>query len=168
MYVREGVRLAGDAIMNGNDLILADGTAPRISAETVSVASYAVDSHSTRRLANEYAAGQWRAWNEGNFEATTGGSDIAAPIPLEICVPKASECRNLAVGFAVSATHVAFGAIRMEFTAMQIGQSMGQAAAQAIASGTTIQDLDYSAVRTALLASASPPGEVAPVLPQVN
>lgn len=127
-----------------------------------------MDSHSVQRLAYEYAAGQWGTWNEGNFEAPMGGTDYATPIPYEICVPAAAECTNLSVGFAVSATHVAFGSIRMEFTAMQIGQSMGQAAAQAIVNNSSIQAVDYPTLRTALLASASLPGETAPVLPQTT
>jgi hypothetical protein len=49
---------------------------------------------------------------------------------------------------------------------MQVGQSMGQAAAMQL--DDPIQDVDYSALRTALLASAELSGEVAPVLPQVN
>ncbi len=168
LYVRECVRMVGDVVVNGNHLAQTDGATPTLGTKTISVASYAMDSHSVQRVAYEYAAGQWGTWNEGNFFQSSGGANALAPIPLEIAVPKAAELTNLSVGFAVSATHVAFGSIRMEYTAMQIGQSMGQAAAQAINGATTIQAVDYSAVRTALLASASLSGEVAPVLPQTT
>ena len=68
----------------------------------------------------------------------------------------------------MSATHVAFGSIRMEYTAMCMGQAAGLAAALAIDSGVAIQNVDYSTLRTRLLASPSLTSEVQPVLPQLN
>lgn len=167
LYVREFRRLVGDIVWNGNDLAATDGTAPR-STKTATVASYALDSHHSRSLADN-STGTWRIWNTGNFEATMGGSNGYAPVPVEAFLPKASECTNLAVPFCTSATHVAFGSIRMELTTMQAAQTMAHVINYALNNGeTALQLANYPAVAASLAASPSLPGEVAPFLPQTN
>ena len=52
----------------------------------------------------------------------------------------------------LSASHVAYGSIRMEPVFMILGQSAGTAAALAIDNGQAIQDVDYAALRARLLA----------------
>ncbi len=56
----------------------------------------------------------------------------------------------------------------MEHTAGQTGQSFGLAHSLAIDGDGIIQNVNQGTLRTALLASASLSGEVAPVLPQVT
>jgi hypothetical protein len=171
LYVREFRRMVNDLIWTGNDLAGTDGGTPR-STNTVSVASYPMDSHHGERFADTDNV-PVRLWNEGcMFDSASGGVDLMAPLPFEIFVPRALECTNLSVTFCVAATHVAFGAIRMEATAMATAQALGMAAAVAIdkastiqAAGTTFYATD---LRPRLLASPSLTGEVAPVLPQVN
>lgn len=167
LYVREARRLVSDMVLTGDDIAATDGTAPR-STKTISVGSYAMDSHHTSVLADEYLPGSWRIWNEGNMFSTAGGINQIAPLPYDIIAPKASEVTNLTVCFGISATHVAFGNIRMEFTAMQLAQSAAIAAKLAIAGVSSIQAVDYPALRAAIIASPTLVGEVTPVLPQVN
>jgi hypothetical protein len=167
LYVREHRRMVNDFAFNADDMKAADGTAPR-STHTVAVASYPLDSHHGQRFDDG-----GRIWNEGQIlDGTAGGADLMAPLPYEIYVPRASECTNLATLFAVACTHTAFGAIRMEPTAMCAGQSIGMAAAIAIEEGCTIQEagttLYASHLRPRLLASPTLTGEQVPVLPQVN
>lgn len=168
LYVREARRLVGDYVHTANDINAADGTTPRRTT-TVAVASYAMDSHHIRAFA-DLSTGTPRIWNEGNFQDTTSGSvDHLSPVPYEVMLPKRGEVSNLLVTFCVSATHAAFGSIRMEMTAATLGQSAGMAACIAIADGVAVQDVDYEGrLRPALLASATLSGEVAPVLPQLN
>ena len=167
LYVREFRRMRSDMIWNGNDLSATDGTAPR-STKTVALASYAMDSHNTMRFVDE-STGTPRVINEGGlFISSSGGADKISPLPLDIYIPKKAECENLSSLFAASLTHIAFGAVRMEFTAMEAGHSLGIVAAKAIETGQALQDLDYSTLRTAILSSATLTGEVAPSLPQVN
>ncbi len=166
MYVREARRLIGDYIHDGNDIAATDGTTPR-SIKTIAVASYTMDSHHTQMIAD--LSGTPRIWLTGNFEDNTnGGTDKLSPVPYEVICPKVTEVNNLTVTFAVAATHVAFGSIRMEYTAMCMGQAAGLAAALAIDSGVAIQNVDYTTLRTRLLASPSLASEVQPVLPQTN
>jgi hypothetical protein len=166
LYIRESRRMVSDYIHNGNDITATDGTIPR-SVKTVAVASYTADSHHTQRFAD--LSGTPRVWNTGNFDDTTaGGTDQLSPLPYEIIIPKAGEANNLLVTYCVSATHAAFGSIRMEFPIMTLGQAAGLAAAIAIENSQTVQNVVYSTLRTRLLASNTLSGEVAPVLPQVN
>ncbi len=169
MYIREAARLVSDNILIGADMTKTDGTAPRISTKTIGTSSYSLDSHAFRMIAKETSAGVWAAGSEGGLSISAGGVDVTTPIPLEVVVPKAAECTNLSVSFGGSYNHMAMCGMRLEMTTWQIGQSMGQAAAQAITDGSTIQAVNYTTVRTSLLANAfALTGEVAPVLPQVN
>lgn len=79
--------------------------------------------------------------NEG-----TQARSVPAPYPISYgaIVPKAGECENLFVTFAVSASHVAFGSIRMEPTFMILSQSAVTAACMAIDAGVPVQRVDYS------------------------
>lgn len=165
LYVREAWRMVSDMIWDGNDILATDGTTPR-SVKTISTASYSMDSHSTEAIADPNA-GTPRIWCSGNFERAMTGNQIG-PIPYDIIVPKAADCTNLLVTFAISATHVAFGSIRMEFTSMQMAQSAAVAAKLAIDGATTVQAVDYTALRAAILATPTLVGEVAPVLPVLN
>ncbi|MGO7279365.1 FAD-dependent oxidoreductase [Rhizobium ruizarguesonis] len=168
MYVREAVRLVGSVVMNGINMSQTDGQVPTLGDHTVSVASYNMDSHSTQVVAHETSAGVWQTRHEGGMFVTSGGANGVSPLPFEIFVPKVAECTNVSCSFGGSLTHVAYGASRMEFTAMQTAQSMGLAASLAIDGDNVIQNVSYSTLRTALLASPVLSGEVAPVIPQTT
>jgi len=64
------------------------------------------------------------------------------PIAYRSIVPKKEECVNLLVPLCLSASHVAYGSIRMEPVFMIIGQSAGVAASIAIDAGVSVQDID--------------------------
>jgi hypothetical protein len=73
-------------------------------------------------------------------------------IPYRAITPGPSECSNLLVPVALSATHVAYSSVRVEPTWMTIGQSAGVAAALAAKEGVPVQALDYAKLRERLLA----------------
>ena len=85
---------------------------------------------------------------EGGFEKPVR---IAYPISYRSLVPMKSECQNLFVPFALSASHVAFGSIRMEPNVMILGQSSATAAAIAIDDNVAVQDVDYQKLRARLV-----------------
>ena len=62
------------------------------------------------------------------------------------------ECTNLLVPVCLSATHVAYGSIRMEPVFMILGHSAGVAADQAIAQRSSVQAINRAELRSALLA----------------
>lgn len=98
--------------------------------------TYGMDMHAVRRVVHE-----GRAVNEGT-------QSLPVPAPYGIgygaLVPRAEECENLFVPFALSASHVAFGSIRMEPTFMMLSQAAATAACLAIEAKCPIQFVDYS------------------------
>ena len=96
------------------------------------------------------------------------GANNYSPLPYEIICPQQLECTNLLVPVCVSATHLAFGAIRMEMTYGALGQAAGAAAAQAIDEVVDVQDITYATLRTTLLGSNTLTSEVDPVIPQTD
>jgi len=88
---------------------------------------------------------------------TSGGLGFTDIGPYQIdygtIIPKKSECDNLFATFAVSASHIAFGSIRMEPVFMVLSQSAATAAAIAIDRGIAVQDVPYGVLKTHLLAN---------------
>jgi hypothetical protein len=72
-------------------------------------------------------------------------------IGYDAITPQRDQCTNLLVPVCLSATHVAYGSIRMEPVFMILGHSAGVAAAQAIAQRTAVQAIDRAKLRTQLL-----------------
>lgn len=167
LYVRQARRLIGDFIYDANDLGAVDGTTPR-STSTIGCASYNIDPHHAEAIADPNS-GTPRIWNTGMVVVGVNGANNYSPLPYEIILPKAAECTNLTVPFCISATHIAFGSIRMELSTMTLAQAAGLAAAIALENGNqNIQSVSHATLRSRLLASATLSGEVAPVLPQTN
>ncbi|MFN7342416.1 MAG: FAD-dependent oxidoreductase, partial [bacterium] len=67
-------------------------------------------------------------------------------------VPRVGECENLFVPWALSASHIAFGSIRMEPVFMVLGQSAGTAAGMAIDDNVPVQRVPYEKLRAKLVA----------------
>jgi hypothetical protein len=104
-----------------------------------------MDSHHTSRVVVKGVV-----MAEGNVEKST---PQPYPVSYRALVPRERECANLLVPVAVSSSHIAFGSIRMEPVFMLLGQSAATAAALAIDAKTSVQAVDYSALRTRLLAA---------------
>jgi len=134
LYVREGRRMVSDYIMNQQNC-----QRKRTAEDSVGLASYMMDSHHCSRRVVEID-GKGVVRNEGNF-----GSKLSQPFPISYrsIVPKQEEIENLLVPVCLSATHVAYGSIRMEPVFMILGQSAGTAAAMAIDGEATVQEIDY-------------------------
>ena len=86
--------------------------------------------------------------NEGNVEA-----HVRAPYPISYrsIVPNKEECTNLIVPICLSATHIAFGSIRMEPVFMILGQSAATIASLALEEDHAVQDLAYEKLRDILI-----------------
>ena len=85
--------------------------------------------------------------NEGNVEV---GGFPPFPISYRSIVPKRSEVNNLLVPVCLSASHIAFGSIRMEPVYMVLGQSAAVAAVIAIDNNVAVQDINYNDLATKL------------------
>lgn len=143
LYIREGRRMVSDYVMTQ-----ADCEAKRVAEDSVGLASYPMDSHFCQRVPVE-ENGVMTVRNEGGF-----GHSCAKPYPVSYrsIVPKMDECENLLVPVSLSASHVAFGSIRMEPVFMILGQSAGTAASFAIENRIPVQELDYGKLKERLLA----------------
>lgn len=140
IYVREGRRMVGEYVMTEHDCLgeprhAAQGT-PRGS---VGMGSYCIDSHNVRR----YVTAEGHVQNEGDIGVSPG-----RPYPIDYgsIIPRRADCRNLLVPVAVSATHTAFGSIRMEPVFMVLGESAATAVALAADGNMDMQDVPYVAL----------------------
>jgi len=143
LYVREGRRMVSDYIMTQ-----ADCEGRKVAQDSVGLASYPMDSHFCQRVAVE-RNGVMTVRNEGGFGHSCKGP---YPVSFRSITPKPSECTNLLVPVSLSASHVAFGSIRMEPVFMILGQSAGTAASLAIRQQLPLQQIPYSTLRERLLA----------------
>ena len=87
--------------------------------------------------------------NEGDVEV---GNFPPYPISFRAIVPSEDECSNLSVPVCLSASHIAYGSIRMEPVFMVLGQSAGTAASQAIDGNVAIQKVGYDHLHARLSA----------------
>jgi hypothetical protein len=86
--------------------------------------------------------------NEGDIGVGTKGP---YGIAYGALVPKKGQCENLFVPVCASASHIAFGSIRMEPVFMILGQSAATAASMAIDAGLSVQEVPYGKLRERLL-----------------
>ncbi len=126
LYVREARRMLGEYVMTEADIMK-----ERTQADSVGLGSYNTDSHHVQRVPTPDGA----VINEGDFQVRVQ----PYAIPYRSLVPKAAECENLLVPVCVSASHVAYGTIRMEPVYMILGQASGVAAALAIDEKQSVQ-----------------------------
>jgi hypothetical protein len=139
LYVREARRMVSDLVMTEHHCRGRE-TVP----DSVGLGAYGMDSHNVQRYVKDGAA-----TNEGDVEV---GVPRPYPISYRALVPRAEECENLLVPVCLSASHIAYGSIRMEPVFMVLGQSAATAAVLALADGVPVQKVDYPRLRARLLA----------------
>ena len=139
LYVREARRMRSDFVMTENHC------KRRLPVnDPISMGAYTLDSHHTQRVVFN-----GMVKNEGDIQTHLGGK--AYGISYRAIVPPKDACENLLVPWSLSATHIAFGSIRMEPVFMATGQSAAAAACYAIDHGVAVQDVPYDALRKLLL-----------------
>lgn len=131
LYVREARRMLGPYVMQQSDC-----AGSRTAPDPIALASYPLDSHPCQRIVDDGAVK-----NEGLLG---GVSTIPYGISYGAIVPRAEECTNLFVTFAVSASHVGFASLRMEPVLMMLSQSAADAAALAMAGSLAVQEVPYA------------------------
>ncbi len=142
LYVREARRMIGEVVMTEHHC-----TGKKVAPDSVGLAAYGMDSHNVER----YVDADGFVHNEGNVQEHVAGP---YPISYRAIVPKKSECENLLVPVCLSATHIAYGSIRMEPVFMILGQSAATAAAMALDEKCAAQDVPYETLKPRLLADA--------------
>lgn len=139
LYIREARRMVSAYVMTQKHC-------ERIlnAEDAVGMAAYGMDSHNVQR----YVTSEGFVRNEGNVEAHVGSP---FPISYRSIVPKKEECSNLLVPVCLSASHIAFGSIRMEPVFMVLGQSAATAAVLSMEAQVAVQDLEYHELKERLL-----------------
>ncbi len=139
LYIREARRMKGVYVTTENDV-----TNKRTISDPVGMGSYGMDSHNIQR----YVTSKGFVQNEGDVQVHLKGP---YSISFGSILPKKEECVNLLVPVCVSASHIAYGSIRMEPVFMILGQSAAAAASLAIDNKLAVQDVPYAALRKKLL-----------------
>ena len=136
LYVREARRMVGDYVATQ-----ADCEGRGTVTDGIGFAAYNMDSHNCERILTRGKDGKYYVENEGDVEIPGG---IPYPVSYRSIVPTRKEITNLAVSVCCSASHIAYGSIRMEPVFMCLGQAAGIAVALAEKKGLeAIQDVDY-------------------------
>ena len=115
LYVREARRMVGEYVMTEQNC-----RSQRTVEDGIALASYNMDSHHVQTV---IVNGMVK--NEGEV---TVHLDREYPVSYRAITPKHEECTNLLVPVCLSASHIAYGSIRMEPVFMSLGQAAGVAA----------------------------------------
>lgn len=137
LYIREARRMIGPYIM-----VQSDVQEDIYKDDAIAMGSFIIDSHIVQRL----AADDGTVIDEGAFDVSTKPYQI----PYRVLTPKKAECDNLLVTVCVSASHIAYGSIRMEPVYMELGHAAGLAAFAASGAGVSVQDIEVSGLQEKL------------------
>jgi len=137
MYVREARRMVGAYVMTQ-----ANCQGREVVKDGIGMAAYTMDSHNCQRVV---VNGMVK--NEGDVQI---GGFGPYPIAYRSIIPKAADCKNVLVPVCLSASHIAYGSIRMEPVFMVLGQSAATAAALAIDNNQSVQDVNVKQLQELL------------------
>jgi hypothetical protein len=143
LYVRDARRMVSDYVITEHHTRRVN---PTPVEDPVAVAYWPPDTHHVRRIVRDGAA-----YNEG---FVFGGEDWGPfGISYRSLLPRTGEVENLITPTVLSSSHVAYGAIRIEWTFMALGQAAGTASALAARDNVPFRDVSYPRLRTELLKS---------------
>jgi FAD dependent oxidoreductase len=138
LYVRECRRMVGEYVMVQRDL-----ETELSKPDAIGMGSYNTDSHNVQRYVDENGNAQ----NEGDVEVPT----IPFQIPYRVLLPKRDQCSNLLVPVCASASHIGYGALRLEPVYMIMGEAAGVAATLAAGRQRAVQAVDPGALAKELI-----------------
>lgn len=136
LYIREARRMVSDYVLTEHDCMHRTAC-----DDPVGMGSYTMDSHNCQRFVHN-----GRVLNEGDVQVPTAGPYT---VSYRSIVPKKGECANLFVPVCLSASHIAYGSVRMEPVFMILGESAAVAADLLLHDGgaVAVQELPYDALR---------------------
>jgi FAD dependent oxidoreductase len=151
MYVREARRMVGAYVMTQ-----ANCQGKTTVNDGIGMAAYTMDSHNAERIV---VNGMVK--NEGDVQI---GGFGPYPVSYHSLIPKANECGNLLVPVCLSASHIAYGSIRMEPVFMMLGQSAAMAACLAIDNHTAVQQVNILQLQSLLKTNPLADGSIPEIL----
>lgn len=140
VYVREGRRIMGEYLFTAHDALpVTPGGRPPVHADSVTAASYNLDSHAVRK----------REQDRVNLDGIFSWPTAPYTVPYRVIVPR--DVDGLLVPVAASSTHIGYSTLRMEPCWMALGQAAGVAASQAVTQRQSLRTLDVRALQEQLL-----------------
>lgn len=140
-YVRDARRMVSDYVITEQHFRREN---PTPVPDPVAIAFWPPDVHSVRRIIKD-----GYAYNEG---FVFGGKDWRPfGISYRALVPRDTECTNILTSSCPSSSHIAYGAIRIEFTFMALGQACATAAVMANKKKTSVQQVNIKELQKRLL-----------------
>lgn len=155
LYIREARRLVGEEVMTEAHCV-----GEKTATDPVGWAAYTMDSHNCDRQVIDGVVK-----NEGNVEI---GGFPPFPISYRALVPKRNEITNLLVPVCLSASHIAYGSIRMEPVFMVLAQASAVAAVIAIDRDCPVQDVDAEDIADVIAANPLMDGSVPEIIVDDN
>lgn len=146
VFVREARRIEGEATMTEADInpfVLGTSLTPPFQPTSIAIGHYPIDAKLVRTKRDFSTPDK----GEGDFFLKNTSS--AFQVPYGAIVPKNVD--GLLVPVALSATHVAFSAVRMDPTWMVTGQAAGIAAALSIRQNVPVRNVAVAQVQAELL-----------------
>lgn len=157
LYIREARRLIGEYVMTQHNC---EGR--EVVQDGIGLAAYTMDSHNCQRiLVKNPKTGKLEVKNEGDVQV---GGFPPYPISYRSLVPKKAECQNLLVPVCLSASHIAYGSIRMEPVFMALAQASAVAATMGIDNKKAVQEINISQLQRTLRINPLMDGSQAEIL----
>ena len=151
LYVREARRMIGEYVMTQKNCEGYESV-----EDAVGLAAYIMDSHNCQRIVID-----GMVKNEGDVQS---GGFPPYPISYRSITPKRNECINLTVPVCVSASHIAYGSIRMEPVFMVLAQSAAVASIMALDENIAVQEVDVNKLNKVLQENPYLDGTIAEIL----
>lgn len=130
LYVREARRMQSDYTVTEQDCL-----GERSCSDPVGMGAYMMDSHNCQRIILD-----GKVKNEGDVQVHLPGP---YGISYRAIIPPKGSVGNLLAPLSVSASHIAFGSIRMEPVFMILAESAAAAACIAVDSDCNVQSVEY-------------------------
>ena len=151
MYVREARRMISAYVMTEANCL-----GKEVVNDGVGMAAYTMDSHNTQRIVVDKMVK-----NEGDVQI---GGFGPYPISYRSIVPRAKECKNLLVPVCLSASHIAYGSIRMEPVFMVLAQAAATAASMAIQAKQDVQEINVQQLQQSLKTNPLADGSIPEII----
>ena len=140
LYIRDGRRMISDYVITEHNT--RKDTTVQVP-DPVGISYWPPDVHHVRRVVKDGSA-----YNEGFVFG--GNSWKPFGISYRSLVPRKTECTNIITPTCLSSSHIAFGAIRLEWTFMIIAQSAAIAADLCLQHRSAVQDVPEAALQDRL------------------
>ncbi|WP_198019372.1 FAD-dependent oxidoreductase [Paracoccus sp. J55] len=151
LYQREGRRLVGQVTINFWHAVYEVNW-----EDSIAVGQYILDSKAKTQTARPFGGTKFeghlavKTFQDANGAEVHAGNANYITVPLRAVVPPVGECDNLIVSWGISASEVAFTAIRLEPFLSAVGEACGHVALTSLEMEVSPAKLSYAPVQNRL------------------